>query len=277
MLPLAKALLRGDLTDLEDRDGRDRAARALVAHLSSHGTSWTGPVGVVRVDVDLDDGARESWTVRFGPSGVALVDADPDVVVRLPLAAAVDLAVGRADGALLYLGGVLDVVGDEDVLLGIGSALRTAADRPLVDPAALDPVAVSEAIAGVRTEHLASVMAGGFRGLVLAEVFRRMPEFVIAEKAARVTVRVAFEIGGRHDGGTDRYVVRLDRGVCTVIADARPDEPADATLVLEGQEFLRLVFGHLNPVRGVLSGDLRVKGQLVKALGFNSVMHIPGR
>lgn len=268
------ALANGDLAH---QDGRDRAARALVAHLSNSGSPWTGPAGVVRVDVDLAEAARDSWTLRFGPNGVALVDADPDVVVRLPLAAAVELVAGRADGALLYLAGSLEVVGDEALLLGIGSAVRTGADRPLIDAAALDPVAVSDAIAQVRTEHLASVMAGGFRGLVLAEVFRRFPEFVIAEKAERVRVAVAFEIGGRHDGGTDRYLVRIDEGVCTVIADARPDEPADATLLLEGHEFLRLVLGHLNPVRGVLSGDLRVKGQLVKALGFNSLMRIPGQ
>lgn len=268
------ALATGDLAEPAERE---RAVRALVHHLSTSVPAWTGPAGIVRVDVDLAAGARDSWTVRFGPTGIALVDADPQVVVRLPLAAVLDLASGAADGALLYLAGVLEVVGDEDLLLGIGGALLTAAGRPLIDAAALDPVAVSEAIADARTEHLSSVMAGGFRGLVLSEVFRRVPEFVIREKAERARVAVAFEIGGRHDGGVDRYVVRIRDGACTVSADADSEEEVDAALVLDGHEFLRLVLGHLNPVRGVLSGELKVKGQLIKALGFNSVMQIPGR
>lgn len=264
-------------SDLHDPDRRARAVHSLVAHLSSPAASWTGPAGVVRVDLDLPDSSRESWTVRFAPSGLALVDADPDVVLRLPLGAALDLAEGTADGALLHLSGVLEVVGDEELLLGIGSVVRVGADRALIDAAALDPLAVSAAIAEARTEHLASVMAGGFRELVLTEVFRRLPEFVIAEKAARVNLAVAFEVGGRYDGRVDRYVVRIHQGVCTVTADPDAAQTVDATLVLDGHEFLRLVLGHLNPVRAVLSGELTVKGQLIKALGFNSVMQIPGR
>jgi len=262
--------------DLGDREARDRVVRALVDHLSTSRVPWTGPAAVVRVDAELPEGSRDTWTVRFGPAGVVLVDADPQVVVRLPLEAAVELASGTADGALLYLSGVLDVVGDETALLEIGTRLPTASGRPLIDPAALDPQAVSEAIADSRTEHLAAVMSGGFRALVLSEVFRRLPEFVIAEKAERVRVGIGFEIGGRPDGEVDRYVVRITDGVCTVIADAAEDEPVDATVLLEGHEFLRLVLGHLNPVRGVVSGQLRVRGQVIKALGFNSVMRRPG-
>jgi len=254
---------------------RDDAVHALVRSLSTRGGPWTGPAGVVRVEVDLPDGSRDAWSVRFGPTSIALVDADPQVAVRLPLAALVRLAAGQADGALLYLADALDVVGDETLLLGIGGELLTGAGRPLIDAAALDPVEVSAAIAGVRTEHLAAVMAGGFRDLVLGEVFRRVPEFVIAEKAARVKVAVAFEIGGRGDE-PDRYVVRIVDGTCTVIPDASPEEPVDATLELAGHQFLRLVLGHLNPVRAVVSGELKVRGQVLKALGFNSVLWIPG-
>ncbi|MCZ4499535.1 MAG: hypothetical protein JWQ74_2088 [Marmoricola sp.] len=252
-------------------------AQALLDAVAPHG-SWSGPYGVVRLELDVADGAVESHDVRFGPAGAALdAGADPQAVLRLPLADALEIVAGRADGALLYLSGVLRIRGDEALVLGLGQALvLPGAEQALVDPRALDPVAVSRAIVGVPLEHLAAVMAGGFRSLVLGEVFSRLPEFLIEEKAARVAVTVGFSIGGRPDGGTDRYVVRIRHGVCTVQAGTAADEPVDATLVLEGHEFLRLVLGHLNPVRGVLSGDIRVQGQLVKALGFNSVMRIPG-
>jgi len=288
---LGTALGQWDLTDLAGADDEmvrlfaDRAARHdafahLVAGLSTAVAPWTGPAGVIRVDVDLADGGRESWTLRFGPGGVVAepdLDAEPDVAIRLPLVELVRLATGQADGALLFLSGVLEITGDEELLLEIGSLLRTGSGRTLIDAAALDPVAVSMAIAEVSTAHLAAVMAGGFRDLVLAEVFRRLPEFVIAEKAERVNVAVAFEVAGRTDDAIDRFVVRIAEGTCSVIADAGAEERVDATLVLAGHEFLRLVLGHLNPVRAVLGGQLQVRGQVLKALGFNSVMRIPGR
>ncbi|MFL6155718.1 MAG: SCP2 sterol-binding domain-containing protein, partial [Marmoricola sp.] len=217
------------------------------------------------------------WTVSFASGEVRTTDAEPDTVLRLPLAPLVDLLSGRADGALLHLSGVLEVEGDEALLLALGGQLRApGAEHAVIDAGALDPVAVSAAIGQASTEHLASVMAGGFRGLVLGEVFRRLPEFLIAEKAERARVSIAFEIGGRPDGQTDRYVVRVADGVCTVDGDAPAGSTVDATLDLEGHEFLRLVLGQLNPVRGVLSGQIRVRGQVVKALGFNAVMRIPG-
>jgi putative sterol carrier protein len=220
----------------------------------------------------------ESWTIRFDPTSILLDQgAEPQAVVRLRLVDVVRLLTGQADGALLYLAGVLEVVGDEAWVLELGSALRApGSTRALIDPAALDPEAVSAAIAGAPIEHLAAVMAGGFRRLVLTEVFGRFPEFLIPEKALRTRVAIAFSIGGRTDGGIDRFVVRIDAGECTVITDASSDEPVDATLLLEGHEFLRLVLGHLNPVRGVLSGQIRVHGPVLKALGFNAVMRIPG-
>lgn len=261
-------------------DSASARERALLTALAALGSTaaWSGTPGTVRLEVVLPDAGFHAVTIRFDAHGARLAPKDdPEVTVRVPLVPLVRLLTGQADGALLYLSGVLQVVGREDLVLALGMALTVGPeDRPMVDPAALDPVAVSAAIAHVRTDHLAAVMAGGFRGLVLSEVFGRFPEFVIAEKAARVRVAVAFEVAGRADGGVDRVVVRLRDGACEVLADAAPDEPVDATLELEGHEFLRLVLGHLNPVRGVLSGQVRVRGQVVKALGFNAVMRIPG-
>ncbi|MFL6061467.1 MAG: SCP2 sterol-binding domain-containing protein [Marmoricola sp.] len=258
---------------------REAALQAVLASAQLSG-SWAGPSGVVRVVLrDSGPAGREdAWTIRFAPGGVGLAErADPDVQLRLPLLALVRLLTGQADGALLHLAGELEVVGDEELVLALGERLHPAGStRPVIDPAALDPEAVAAAIDGVRTDHLASVMSGGFRPLVLEQVFGRLPEFLIAEKAAGARVAICFAIGGRHDGAVDRYVVRVTDGTCTVLADAPEGEDVDATLVLDGHEFLRLVLGQLNPVRGVLSGQINVQGHVMKALAFNSIMRIPG-
>ena len=65
---------------------------------------------------------------------------------------------------------------DEVLALRVGGMFTVpGSDAVAVDPTALDPVDVSAAIAGVTDAHLREVMAGGFRDVVLSEVFRRMP------------------------------------------------------------------------------------------------------
>lgn len=256
----------------ESAEVRESAIARVLDHLDGSPPAAHGGLSLV-VETTRGD---ETYSLDFTEVGVRLArSAGVLAQVRIGLVDAVRLATGQADGALLYLGGRLSVSGDEDFVLALGTNLRVpSTGRALIDPAALDPVAVSEAIADVATEHLAAVMAGGFRDLILSEVFARLPDFLIAEKAERVRVTIGFEI--ERDGHEpDLYVVRVADGVCTVLPDPASAH-VDATLVLAGHEFLRLVLGRLNPVRGVMAGQLRVRGHLAKALGFNAVMHIPG-
>ena len=118
-------------------------------------------------------------------------------------------------------------------------------------------------------------MAGGFRPVVLGEVFRRFPEFIDAHKARRLRLSVGFRVGGRTDGELDRYVVHVADGACRVETDPPEGERRDATLTLDGADFLRLATGQLNPVTGVLTGRLKVKGDRAKALAFNAAMKPP--
>jgi putative sterol carrier protein len=120
-----------------------------------------------------------------------------------------------------------------------------------------------------------SVMEGGFRPIVLDEVFRRFPEFVDADKASVVELCVGFRIGGRRDGEVDRFVVHVADGACTIETDPPEGQRRDATITIEGADFLRLVTGQLHPVRGVLTGAMKVKGDRSKALALNAVMVPP--
>jgi alkyl sulfatase BDS1-like metallo-beta-lactamase superfamily hydrolase len=120
-------------------------------------------------------------------------------------------------------------------------------------------------------------MEGGFRPIVLSEVFRRFPDFIDVGKARDLRLCVGFRIGGREDGQVDRYVVHVADGGCRVETDPPEGQgrDRDATITIEGADFLRLVTGQLHPVRGVLSGALKVKGDRAKALALNAVMVPP--
>ena len=108
-------------------------------------------------------------------------------------------------------------------------------------------------------------MASGFRPIVLGEIFRRLPEFVNPARPRDVDLTVGFRLLGNPSGEIERYVVRVRDGVATVDAgDA--GEQRDATVTCEGHDYLRLATGHLNPVTGVLKGQLKVRGDKAKAL-----------
>ncbi len=88
---------------------------------------------------------------------------------------------------------------------------------------------------------------------------------------------MGFKIGGRPDGESDRFVVTLSGGRATVerVSEADAGKDRDATIALDGAQFLKLVTGRLNPVKGVLRGQLKVRGDVKAALTFSGLMDIP--
>ncbi|GAB3258006.1 hypothetical protein GCM10027425_19240 [Alteromonas gracilis] len=215
-------------------------------------------------------GSEVAETVVFGTGQGAAVH------IIAPAPVLVRLLSGAGDAALLHLAGDLDIEGDATLALDIGGALQIPGEgRAAVDPTSLDPVDVATACARASVDHLHAVMRGGFRDVVLGEVFRRFPDFVDADRARRTTMSVVFAVGGRADGGADHRRVVLERGVVTVEDHGDQAPPADATLVLDGAGFLRLVTGQLHPVHGVLTGAVRVRGDRAKALTFNQLMTPP--
>ena len=118
-------------------------------------------------------------------------------------------------------------------------------------------------------------MEGGFRPIVLEEVFRRFPDFIDAEKAGDLQLSVGFRIGGRADGEVDRYVVHVADGVCTIETSPPEGQRRDATITVEGADFLRLATGQL--YRGARRAHRRAQGQgdRAKALALNAVMVPP--
>ncbi|MDN4175316.1 SCP2 sterol-binding domain-containing protein [Nocardioides sp. SOB77] len=234
--------------------------------------------GMVRFDLRRNGRLLESHAIRLDHGTVGLV-VDPeaaagaDVVLTTSLLRFVRLVSGQRNAGLEYLCGGLDVEGDALLALSVGAVFRVPGHTgAAVDPTALDPDAVARAVGEASTDHLRRVMAGGFRPIVLEEVFRRLPSFVDGRRAARLDLTVGFRLGGG-PGEPDRYVVALREGAAVV---TRGDEGhRDATIVCEAHDFLRLATGHLGAVAGVLKGRLGVKGDKSKALQLASVIQFP--
>jgi putative sterol carrier protein len=233
--------------------------------------------GVVRFELARSRKDKERHTTRFDSGTVSLdPEAEPDVTIAADIVDFVRLVTGESNAALLYLGAALAIEGEEMLALAVGSVFTVpGSDRAAVDPSALDPVDVATAVATTSGKHMRSVMEGGFRPIVLEEVFRRFPDFIDAEKAGDLKLCVGFRIGGRKDGEVDRYTVHIADGACTIETDPPEGQRRDATITVEGADFLRLATGQLHPVRGVLTGALKVKGDRSKALALNAVMVPP--
>jgi putative sterol carrier protein len=283
--PEALVALVGDASDEELRRlvGTEHVRRAAVRHILDRLAEFAVPErlamvdGVVEFCVDVPDGPPERHGLIFSAGSLSVAAPhgyQPDVTLALGAFEFARLVTGGENAALLLLADRLRVTGDADLALRVGGVFRVPG-RPgvAVDPADVDPAEVARVLGTVTDAHLRAVMGGGFRDVILAQVFDRFPEFLDAEKARKQRLSVGFTIRGRADGGADRWVVHVADGRCRV---EQGGEGRQATIAADGADFLKLVTGHLNPVKGVMSGALRVRGDVTAALTLHKIMRIPG-
>lgn len=225
--------------------------------------------------------ARHAITVTDGDLAfVADPDALPalDVTLRTSILLFIRLACGQANAGLEYLAGRLGIDGDAELALALGGMFPDATGTP-VDPRALDPVEVATVLKHVDGGHLRTVMASGFRPVVLDEIFRRIPDFLDQRKAAGLRLTIGFRLTGRADGETDRFVIAVADGRATVAGGAAAEaigaDARHATVTCDACDFLKLVTGHLGAVTGVLRGQLKVRGDKAAALRLNAAFDIP--
>lgn len=282
IVALVDAASDEDLRRLVDRvEVRDAAVHHVLHRLGEFAIpDRLGKVnGVVEFAVDVPKGPQERHALVFDGHTVAVLEGDApqvDVTIETEILDFVRLISGGVNAALLLLGGRLRVVGDESLALAVGGVFQVPGKPGVaVDPAEVDPEQVARVLKHARDGHLKEVMAGGFREVVLEQVFARFPDFLDARKAARHSLHVGFTITGRPDGEVDRYVVHVVDGACRV--DPGSTEGRDATITVSGADFLKLVTGHLNPVMGVMRGSLKVRGDVSRALLLHKIMRIPGQ
>ncbi len=272
--------------DLLELIGRDEVRPAAITGILHRRQEYAVPErltrlhGTVRIDLERRGRLLERHALRFTGGDIEIID-DPeggggvDVVLRTSVLRFVRLVSGERNAGLEYLSGKLDIEGDADLALAVGGIFRVpGTDAVAVDPTALDPVDVATALKHAPRQHLEKVMSSGFRPVVLGEIFRRLPDFVDPVRAEGVDLTVGFRLLGNPSGEVERFVVRVHDGVATVVPGEEA-EHRDATVTCEAHDYLRLATGHLNPLTGVLKGQLKVKGDRAKALKLASVIDIP--
>lgn len=281
LVAAVRATSDDELLDLlGSEQARTVALRGLLARLNEYAVE--SQLARVRGDVRIELVRRglllQAETIRIGDGTVTLLQDPPDppgVVLRTSLLRFVRIVSGERNAGLEFLRGALDIEGDAGLALAVGGIFRVpGSDGVAVDPRDLDPVEVATALGEVRADHLKKVMRSGFRGVVLGEIFRRLPDFVDPDKAVGADLTIGFRLTGNPDGDVERYVVTIRDGTATVTPGDRGGE-RHATVTCEGHDFLRLATGHLNPVLGVLRGQLKVKGDPGKALALSGVIDIP--
>jgi hypothetical protein len=126
-------------------------------------------------------------------------------------------------------------------------------------------------VGAVSDETLQSVMRSRVRGVLLWQIFRTISQR--AQPRPRLDAVVEFRISGRRGGASDSYQVMLSAGRGRSYRRGKR-RPA-VTLELEPVAFLRLVGGTASPQRLLLAGRLKLRGDLILALGLPTVLRLP--
>ncbi len=226
---LVRAVSETSDADLLELIGRDQVRPAAVEGILARLHEFSLPDrvarlrGVVRFDLDRRGTVLERHALSFADGEMTLVpdaaaDLPADVVLRTSLLRFVRLVSGEYNAGLEYLAGGLDIDGDADLALGVGGIFKVPGTGSVaVDPRELDPVEVATVLGSVKGAHLKKVMRSGFRQVVLSEIFRRLPDFVNPARAAKLDICVGFRLTGNPSGEVERYVVRIERGVTSVV------------------------------------------------------------
>jgi AcrR family transcriptional regulator len=98
---------------------------------------------------------------------------------------------------------------------------------------------------------------------LLDQLFRRMAESFDSERAGNLDVLVEWRVGGREDGGHDRFQLAIAGGECRLSPDG--DAEPDVTFTIGAPDFLSLMSGRTHGSELFTYGRLKVEGDQVVA------------
>jgi putative sterol carrier protein len=175
------------------------------------------------------------------------------------------------------LGALVRAAGPETAKQLLRKVGPGAFDLASIDPGAIDPEVFDTELMALLfkltpDDRLRAAMSGPLRDVIVAEVFRRMPERLNRSAAAGLETAIAWRIG-RPDGGHDTYLVRIADGTCSVEPDGEGE--SRVSLQMDSLTFCKLVTGNANPVMQFMTGKLSVRGDLMFAASVTRLFDIP--
>ncbi|MDT7726975.1 MAG: hypothetical protein QOI21_3551 [Actinomycetota bacterium] len=112
------------------------------------------------------------------------------------------------------------------------------------------------------------------RAVFLDEIFRRMSEHFLKDKARHVNFVVAWRFSeGTGDDGFDRFQTVIEDGVCVSSTDL--GRAPDTTITLSVDDFIRMATGNAAVAAMFVTGKVKVKGEYAPAVRFSSYFDIP--
>ena len=102
-----------------------------------------------------------------------------------------------------------------------------------------------------------------------ADIFAKTPQNLIADKAADMNAAVAFDLSGE-DGG--QWTVKIADG--TAIVEEGIADGADATISMDGSDYVDMMTGKLNPMMAFMGGKVKVSGDLNTVMKFQTMFKI---
>jgi alkyl sulfatase BDS1-like metallo-beta-lactamase superfamily hydrolase len=112
------------------------------------------------------------------------------------------------------------------------------------------------------------------RMLFLREIFRRMSDHFLAEKARYSSVVVCWRFpGGTGTGGYDRFQTVIEDGCCASGTDLGRDPHTTITIAVE--DFFRVATGNAAVAAMFVTGKVKVKGEYAPAVRLSGYFDIP--
>jgi putative sterol carrier protein len=135
----------------------------------------------------------------------------------------------------------------------------------------LDPVQFAALVKSAPRDQLESVMDGPQRGDLLAAIFGRMPGQFRADRAGSTNAVIRWNITS--PAGESAWSVVIADGACTISED--PTLTPKVSLTMAGYTFLQLISGNANPAMLVMTGKVKVSGDLATAAGIANYFDLP--
>ncbi|SDX27878.1 SCP-2 sterol transfer family protein [Amycolatopsis xylanica] len=112
------------------------------------------------------------------------------------------------------------------------------------------------------------------RGVFLDEIFRRMSDQFMEDKARHVNFVVSWRfLDGSGEDGFDRFQTVIEDGVCVSSVDL--GRAPDTTITLSVEDFIRMATGNAAVAAMFVTGKVKVKGEYAPAVRFSSYFDIP--